>query len=95
MQFDTPLGKLNRKCRRVRPFFLAALNGVIRDEPRVPAATPILSPSMRPPRDVALILIRDAKREPVQFDPTGLGEMKNVFVAIVEESRRINRLEMA
>jgi hypothetical protein len=50
---------------------------------------------MRPPRDVALILIWHAEREPVQFDPTGLREMKNVFVAIIEESRRIYRLEVA
>ena len=50
---------------------------------------------MRPARDVALVLIRHAKRQPIQFDATGLREMKNVFVAIVEKSRRIDRLEMA
>ena len=50
---------------------------------------------MRPARDVALVLIRNAKRQPVQFDATGLREMKNIFVAIVEKSRRIDRLEMA
>ena len=79
----------------MRPFFLAALNCFVGDEPRVPAATQIFSPSMRPTRDVALILIRNAKRQPIQFDATGLREMKNVFVAIVEKSRRIDRLEMA
>ena len=95
MQFDAPFGELNRKRRRVRPFFLAALNCFVGNEPRVPAATQIFSPSMRPTRDVALILIRNAKRQPVQFDATGLREMKNIFVAIVEKSRRIDRLEMA
>ena len=95
VQFDAPFGELNRKCRRMRPFFLAALNCFVGDEPRVPAATQIFSPSMRPTRDVALILIRNAKRQPVQFDATGLREMKNIFVAIVEKSRRIDRLEMA
>src|SRR6476469_1360847 len=79
----------------MRPFFLAALNCFVGDEPRVPAATQIFSPSMRPTRDVALILIRHAKRQPIQFDATGLREMKNVFMAIVEKSRRIDRLEMA
>ena len=78
----------------MRPFFLAALNCFVGDEPRVPAATQIFSPSMRPTRDVALVLIRHAKREPIQFDATGLREMKNIFVAIVEKSRRIDRLEM-
>ena len=78
----------------MRPFFLAALNCFVGDEPRVPAATQIFSPSMRPTRDVALILIRHPKRQPIQFDATGLREMKNIFVAIVEKSRRIDRLEM-
>ena len=87
MQFDAPFGELNRKRRRVRPFFLAALNCFVGDEPRVPAATQIFSPSMRPTPDVALILIRNAKRKSVQFDATGLREMENVFVAIIEKSR--------
>ena len=95
MQFDAPFGELNRKRRRVRPFFLAVLNCFVGDEPRVPAATQIFSPSMRPTPDVALILIRNAKRKSVQFDATGLREMENVFVAVVEKSRRIDRLEMA
>ena len=76
-------------------FFLAALNRFVGDEPRVPAATQIFSLSMRPASNVALILIRNAKRQPIQFDATGLREMKNIFVAIVEKSRRIDRLEMA
>src|SRR6476619_8423230 len=91
VQFDTPFGELNRKCRRMRPFFLAALNCFVRDEPRVPATTQIFSPSMRPTRDVAFILIRNAKRQSIQFDLTRLREMKNIFVAIVEKSRRIDR----
>ena len=83
VQFDAPFGELNRKRRRMRPFFLAALNCFVGDEPRVPAATQIFPPSMRPTRDVALVLIRHPKRQPVQFDATGLREMKNIFVAIV------------
>ena len=78
----------------MRPFFLAALNRFVGDEPRVPAATQIFSPSMRPPRDVALILIRNAKCQSIQFDATRLREVENIFVAIVEKSRRIDRLEM-
>ena len=94
MHFDAPFDELNRKRRGMRPFFLAALNCFVGNEPRVPAATQIFSPSMRPARDVALILIRNAKRQPIQFDATGLREMKNIFVAIVEKSPRIDRLEM-
>ena len=94
MQFDAPFGELNRECRRMRPFFLAALNCFGRNEPRVPAATQIFSPSMRPSGDIALVLIRNAKCQPIQFDAAGLREVENVFVAIVEKSRRIDRLEM-
>src|SRR6266436_4251218 len=79
----------------MRTFFVAALNGLIRNEPCVPAATQIFSLTMRPARDVALVLVRHAKRPPSQLDATGLREMKNIFVAIVEKSRRIDRLEMA
>ena len=94
VQFDAPFGELNRKCRRMRPFFLAALNCFVGNEPRIPATAQIFSPGMRPTRDVALMLIRNAKRQPVHFDATGLREMKNIFVAIVEKSRRIDRFEM-
>ena len=95
MQFDAPFGELNWKRRRMRPFFLPTLNCFVGDEPRVPAATQIFSLSMTPARDVALVLIRHTKRQSIQFDATGLREVENVFVAIVEKSRRIDRLEMA
>ena len=94
MQLDAPFGEPDRKCRGMRTFFLAALNCLVGNEPRVPAATQIFSPSMRPARDVALILIRHAKRQPVEFYATGLGEMKNIFVTVIQKSRRIDRLEM-
>ena len=83
VQSDAPLGELNGKRRGMRPFFLATLNRFIGDEPRVAPATQIFSKSMRPSRDVALILIRNAKCQPIQFDATGLREMKNVFMAII------------
>src|SRR5262249_50440767 len=67
VQFDAPFGELNRECRRMRPFFFAALNCLVRHKPSVPAATQIVSPSMTPARDVALVLIRHAKREPIKF----------------------------
>ncbi len=95
MQFDAPFGELNRKGRGMRAFFLATLNCLVRHKPGVPATTQIVSPSMTPARDVALVLIRHAKREPVKFDAARCCEMKNVFVAVVQKSRRIDRLKMA
>ncbi len=94
MQCDAPFGELNWKRRRMRTFFLPTLNCLVRNKPRVPAATQIFSPSMRPPRDVALVLIRHAKCQPIQFDAAGLREVENVFVAIVQKPPRIDRLEM-
>ena len=95
VQFNAPFGELNRKCRRMRSLSLSALNCLVRDKPRVPAATHIFSPSMRPARDVALVLIRHAKRQPIQVDATGSREMKNVFMAIVQKSLGVDGLEMA
>jgi hypothetical protein len=94
MQFDAPFDQLDWERRGVRPFLLAILNCFVRNEPRVPTATQIVSPSMAPASDIALIHIRYPKRQPIQFDATGLREMENVFVAIIEKSRRIDRLEM-
>src|ERR1700692_3525183 len=79
----------------MRPFFLPTLNCFVGNEPRVPAATQIVSLSMTPARDLPLLQIRDAKREPIQLNPTGLREMKNIFMTIVQKSWRIDRLEMA
>jgi len=49
---------------------------------------------MTPARDIAFVLIRNAKREPINFDATGFRKMENVFVAIIEKTLRINRLKM-
>ena len=95
VQFDAPFGELNREGRRMRTFFFTALNCFIGHEPRVAAATQVVSSSMTPARDVALVLIRHPKRQPIQFYSSGLREMKYVFMAIVKKSRRIDRLEMA
>ena len=76
-------------------FFVAALNGCIRNEPGVATTAAIASASVRPARDVRLVLIRDAKREPIELNPSGLCEMKNVFVAIIQKTLRVDGLEMS
>src|SRR6267378_1751203 len=79
----------------MRAFFCAALNCLVGDEPCVPAATQIASAGVRPTRDVALVLIRNPEREPVDFDAPGFCEVKDVFVAVVQEALRIDWLEMS
>ena len=86
MQFDAPFGQLNRECRGVWSFFLAALNCLVGNEPRVAATASITPARMTPSRDVAFVLVRNANRQPIQLDVTDLGEMENVFVAVVEKS---------
>ncbi len=49
---------------------------------------------MTPAGNVALVLIGHAQSEPIQFDATGLREVKNVFVAIVEKPFGTNRLKV-
>src|SRR5438874_7524049 len=78
----------------MRSFFLAALNCFIRDKPSIAATTQITASSMRPARDVTLVLIRNSDSKSVQFDTSGFGEMKNIFVTIVQEALRADRLEM-
>src|SRR5205807_6963229 len=79
----------------MRPLFLAALNRLIRDEPRVAATTAIAPARVGPTRNVALVLIRNAEREPINFNAPALCEVKDVLVTIIQKASRINRLEMA
>ena len=78
----------------MRPLFLAALNRLIRDEPRVAATTAIAPARVGPTRNVALVLIRNTEREPINFNAPALGEVKDVFVTIIQKASRTNRLEM-
>src|SRR5919109_1940694 len=79
----------------MRTFLVAALNCCIRNEPRVPATAQIASASVSPSSDIAFVLIWYAKGDPIQFDPSRLRKVKNVFVAIVEKSFGIDRLKVA
>src|SRR3954447_13935833 len=71
VQLDTPFRKLNWKCRRVGPFLRSPLNGFIRNEPGIPAAANVAALVMRPPRNVALVLIRHPQCPAKQFHLTG------------------------
>ena len=67
----------------------------IGNEPGVAPAPPIAPAGVAPASDVALVLIRHAERQPVERCRAARGKMEDVFVAIVEESRRADRFEMA
>src|SRR5207237_2862647 len=94
MQFDAPFRELNRKRRGMRSLLCPALNCPIGNEPCVAPAAQIASMSMRPAGDITFVLIRNSDGEPIQLNTAGFRKMKNVFVAVVDESLRTNRLEM-
>src|SRR5437762_12637621 len=79
----------------MRAFPRPALNGFVRDEPGIATASQIAAPCMRPARNIAFLLIWHSKREPVNFNATGLRKVKNIFVAVVYESLRIDCFELS
>ena len=49
---------------------------------------------MRPARDVAFVLIRNAEGKPIDFNSSRLRKVKDILVAIVKKPLRIDWLEM-
>src|SRR5438270_6523067 len=95
MKLDAVLGQRGRRGRGVWPFFLAPLNRLIGNEPGIAATTAIAPARVRPARNVAFVLIWNAEREPVDRCFSLGREMKNVFMAVVQETLRVNRFEMS
>ena len=71
---------------------VAALNRLVRYEPRVFPAMPVPSRRMVPSGDVALVRVRHAKGQAVQRDVASLGQVKDVFATIVQKPLRIDGL---
>jgi len=79
----------------MRPLLYATLNRFIWDEPSVATAARVAAACVRPARDIAFVLVRHTKREPVDVDLAIDCEVKNVFVAVVQKSFRADRLKMS
>ena len=65
----------------MRTLFVATLDRAVRNEPRIATTTQIAPARVLPTGDVALVLIRHAQGEAIDFGASGLREVKNVFVA--------------
>ena len=91
---ETIFRQLDRKRRRMRSLLVPASDGLVWDEPSIPPAPSVTSLSVTPPLDIRLVLVGDPNAQPVDLHPSGLREMKNELLAIVEKFRRSNRLEM-
>src|SRR5205085_12514399 len=79
----------------MRPFLGATLDCFVRDEPGVAAAAAVAASCVRPAGNVALVLVRNAERDPVDVGLALDCEMKNVFVAVVQKSFRTDRFKMS
>jgi len=75
-------------------FFLAALNCLVGNEPRVAATAQITPMSVRPAPDVAFVLVRNPDCEAVELYTPGFREVKEAFMTIVKKPLRIDWLEM-
>src|SRR6185503_19621773 len=75
------LGQLGRERGRVRPILLAALDGVVRNEPRVAAAANAAGGRL-PAADVRLILVADANRLTVEWRISARREVEDELVAV-------------
>src|SRR5262245_62471054 len=78
----------------MRSFLLAALNGFVGNEPRIPAA-PYAGCCGPPAPDVRLILILDADRLSIDWRVTRYGEVEHEFVAVVHEAAAVDWLVVA
>src|SRR5688572_25636714 len=79
VQPNAPLRQLHRKGGGMRAFLAAALDRLVRDEPRVPAAAPVLSAGVSPSSDVAFVCIRNTKSQSIDRRPTFWRKMEDVF----------------
>ena len=94
MDFDALLDQGDGKSRGVGALAFAGLDGFVGDEPSISAATKILSFCVTPAGDVGFIDIRHTCGAAVELDVAGFGEVKNVFVAVVDITLGIDRFEM-
>ena len=78
----------------MRPLFRTTPDRFVGNEPCVPATAPVASAGVAPARDVRLVGVGNAEREPIERRLSLRREVENIFVAIVQKARRTDRLEM-
>src|SRR6185312_13447529 len=94
MKVDAIHRQLDRKGRRMRTLFRPPLDRFVGNEPGIAPTTQIAPAAMAPARNVALVLIGHAEGEAIERRLSLWREVENIFVAIVQVTRRADRLEM-
>jgi hypothetical protein len=75
VQLDAAFRELNRERRRMWPLIRAALDRLIRNEPRIATATAGASLSVSPARNVALVRVSNADSQPIEWSVAMLRQM--------------------
>ena len=91
---DAPFRELDRKCRGMRSFGLAALNCLIRNEPGVAATPNDRALWCEPSERHYFYPDRELPSQPIQLDLSVWVKWKHVFVTIVQKSFGTDRFEM-
>src|SRR5216684_5220854 len=86
--------KLGRKCGWMGPLLCPLVNGLIGNKPSVAPATLVLAVCVGPASNVGFVGVGHADSQSIQLCLALRSEMKNVLVAIVQESGRVDRFEM-
>ncbi len=95
MDFDALLDEGDGKSGGVGAFTFAGLDGFVGNEPGVAATAKILTLGVAPARDVGFMNVRHAGGATIQRDIAGFGQVKNVFVAVVDVALGIDGFEMS
>ena len=74
--------------------FVTTADRLVGNKPCVAATTTIPPPRVAPARDITLVRIRNSEREAINRCATARCEVENVFMAIVQETTRADRLEV-
>lgn len=92
---ETLLHKVDGESCGMRAVLVARHDGVVGNKPGVATAAFVISAGVGPALDVAFVGIIDPGLAALEGNVAGFGEVKNVFVAVVDEALRIDGLEVA
>jgi hypothetical protein len=79
----------------VRPIFGSLVDGFVGDEPSIATTAFVSFIRMSPPFNIAFVCVWHSNRDAIQLRGALRSEVKNILMAIIQESARIYGLEMA
>ena len=83
---ETLLHEIDGKSRGMRAVLVARHDGVVGHKPSVSTAAFVISAGVGPALDVAFVGIGNPGLAALKGNVAGFGEVKNVFVAVVDEA---------